>query len=98
MDNENICILCKAEFKDGALDANNKCEQCEKLWPGIVNKDDLKKDPEKEKNEGRLKNVIAKQIEEVLMSYGILDTCECGEKFFKRSPASKKCSACKGDN
>lgn len=97
MANENICILCKAEFKEGTLDDNHKCGQCEKLWPGITCKEDLKKDPEKEKNEGRLKNVIAKQIEEVLVSHGILNKCDCGGSFFKRSPAQKKCSACKGD-
>lgn len=97
MGDENICILCKAEFKEGALNEDKKCEMCEKLWPGITSKEDLKKDPDEEKNEGRLRTVIEKTVEDILVKHGILHKCECGKSFYKRSPAQKICSDCKGD-
>ena len=92
MNKEIKCVYCLADFKSEAnLNEHGKCEMCEKLHPGVKNKDELKKNPEEKENEGRFKNIVTKQINEMLSEYGILSKCDCGEFFYKRSPAQKRC-------
>lgn len=97
MSDNIVCKMCKAEFREGALNDKGKCTMCEKLWPGVANKDELKKPDDEKENEGRLKNVVNKQIEEALLGYGLLTKCECGAYFYRRSPAQKTCTKCKDE-
>ena len=97
--NVERCKLCDAEFRAEYL-KDGKCEVCTKKYPGMSSKEDIKreKDEDAKENEGRLKNIIDKQLDERLKEYGILHTCECGQLFYKTSPAKKKCGQCgKGD-
>lgn len=94
---ENICRVCKAEFRPGHLDEDKKCVQCEKLWPGIKNKAELKRDEGEIVRANELKTTIHTEIYAKLAELGITLKCECGENFYKRSPAQKICSKCKGD-
>lgn len=91
IENENHCNFCKAEFKEGALNKLGKCFKCEELWPNVENKKDLDKDETDKENEGRLKNVILKEIEAFLLEKDVLLKCVCGKSYFKRSPAQKSC-------
>jgi len=95
---ENKCAVCLSEgFKSGALDENNVCGMCNKLWPGAKTPDDRnkKKKPEVESHENIVKELVTKQVNELLESFGILHRClGCGNLFYKRSPAQKKCGNC----
>lgn len=98
---ENKCAVCLSEgFKSGALDKDSVCTVCNKLWPGAKTPDDRnkKKKPEVESYETTVKELVTKQVNELLESFGILHRClGCGSLYFKRSPAQKKCNLCKGD-
>lgn len=86
-----ICNICKAEFRKGMLE-EGKCSKCIELYPTAVNPEDRHKKNEADKeNEGRLKNVVDKQIKAMLTEYGILNECDCGKLFYKRSPNQKSC-------
>lgn len=94
--NENHCNFCKAEFKPGALNERGKCFQCEKLWPNLDDRAELNKDEKEKENEGRMKNVIRKEVEAYLLELKVLLTCpECGKSYYKRSPAQKSCGCLK---
>lgn len=101
MNEENKCSVCLSEgFKSGTLDENNVCTMCNKLWPGAKTPDDRnkKKKPEVESHETIVKELVTKQIDELLESYGLLHRClTCGKLYYRRSPAQKKCDLCKGD-
>lgn len=92
---ENKCVLCEAEFNSGHL-VDGICKDCKKLYPGAKTKDDLKKDkaPEVESHEALIKELVTKQVDNILEKYGILQKCECGNLFHKRSPAQKHCGRC----
>lgn len=99
MNEENKCALCDAEFKPGYLDNNSICEICKREHPGAKTKEDMdkKKKPEVESHEAFVKELVTKQVNELLESFGILHRClDCGNLYFKRSPAQKKCNLCKG--
>ena len=99
MNEENKCAVCLSEgFKSGTLDKNNVCTMCNKLWPGAKKPEDRnkKKKPEVESHETETKELVIKQVNELLESFGILHRClDCGNLYFKRSPAQKKCNVCK---
>ncbi|NIT58967.1 MAG: hypothetical protein GWN00_22905 [Aliifodinibius sp.] len=86
------CAVCEAEFKPGYLNGE-PCEVCKKLFPGAKTKEDKHKNkkPEVEKHEVDVKKIV----EETLINYGILIACECGNYFYRKSPAQKQCSECK---
>ena len=95
---ENKCSVCLSEgFKSGAL-VDGVCGQCNKLWPGAKTPDDRKKKkkPDVESHETIVKELVTKQVNELLESFGILHRClGCGNLFYKRSPAQKKCDLCR---
>ena len=92
---ENKCVVCLSSgFKSGALDSDNVCTTCNKLWPGAKKPEDRnkKKKPEVESYEATVKELVTKQVNETLESYGILHRClTCSNLYFKRSPAQKSC-------
>ena len=92
---ENKCAVCLSEgFKAGALDENNVCKMCNKLWPGAKKPEDRHKKgkPEIESHEANIKELVTKQVNDLLESYGILHRClTCSNLYFKRSPAQKGC-------
>jgi len=96
---ENKCAVCLSEgFKSGALDKDNVCTMCNKLWPGAKTPEDRnkKKKPEVENHETHIKDLVTKQVDDILESYGILHRClTCSKLYFKRSPAQKGCGDCK---
>ena len=96
---ENKCSVCKSEgFKAGTLDENSVCTVCNKLWPGAKSPEDRKKKgkPEVQSQEANVVELVTKQVDSILESYGILQKClTCGNLYFKRSPAQKVCGACK---
>ena len=94
---ENICVMCKAEFIEGSLDEDMKCEMCIKLWPGVKNKSELKRDEGEIVKANELKITMQEEIANALAELGITHKCECGESFYRRSPAMKNCGKCKGD-
>ena len=97
--NNDKCVVCLSEgFKSGSLDKDCVCDMCRKLWPGAKTPDDRhkKKKPEVESYETTVKELVTKQVNELLESFGILHRClGCGSLYFKRSPAQKKCDLCK---
>ena len=94
MENDK-CAVCLSEgFKSGTLDKDNVCIMCNKLWPGAKIPDDRKKKkkPEVESHETQIKDLVVKQVNEILEEYGILHRClTCSNFYFKRSPAQKSC-------
>ena len=94
---ENKCAVCEAEFGAGHL-KEGICLDCNKLYPGVKTKEGLKKEkaPKVESRETHIKELVTKQVNELLESFGILHRClNCGNLYFRRSPAQKNCSACK---
>jgi len=87
-----ICVICKCEFKPNDKD-QVKCESCIKNYPTANTLEEAKGrvDPV-EQRKREMKEEIKKQIEDILMEYGILSVCDCGRKFFKHSPAQKYCN------
>jgi len=98
MNEENKCSVCLSEgFKDSLLE-DGVCMQCRKLWPGAKTPEDRnkKKKPEVESHETIIKDLVIKQIDELLESYGLLHRClTCGKLYYRRSPAQKNCDFCK---
>jgi len=91
------CAVCEAEFKPGHL-VEGTCEVCKKLWPGAKTKEDRDKakKPDVESHEVRIKDLVTKQVNELLESYGLLHRClNCSNLYVKKSPAQKSCSLCK---
>ena len=101
MENDK-CAVCLSEgFKSGTLDENNVCTMCNKLWPGAKTPEDRnkKKKPEVESHEATIKELVTKQVDELLESYGILHRClTCSNLYFKRSPAQKSCGCDKKED
>ena len=99
--NENKCVVCLSEgFKSGSLDENSVCGVCNTLWPGAKKPEDRnkKKKPDVESHEAQTKELVTKQVNELLEGFGILHRClTCSSLYFKRSPAQKSCSQCKED-
>ena len=92
------CILCNNEFRLKGLNEDGKCARCVAIHPDAKSRDDLKEKSEEDKeNEGRMINVINREIIRVLREHKILQDCECGRAYYKRSPAQKSCGKCKGD-
>lgn len=87
------CKFCKNEFYKGTLDENGKCDRCRLVYPNLQSPDEIKveKTAEDKENEGRLMNVIERQVNDMLEEYGLLERCVCGKLFHKRSPAQKYC-------
>lgn len=95
------CAVCEGDFfiakmKDG------KCDRCVAQFPNIKDKAELikkRKETEEEKfNRGNFENRVKDLIQEALKEYGILAECECGNYFFKKSGAQKRCDSCKESN
>lgn len=92
------CNVCLAEFREGMLDDNGVCTQCNVMWPGAKTPEDRNKNKKHdvENQETITKELVIKKVDEILEKYGILHKCDCGNLFYKRSPAQKKCGNCKG--
>jgi len=91
------CAVCEAEFRPGHL-VEGTCEVCKKLWPGAKTKEDKEnaKKPEIDSHETRIKDLVTKRVNEMLELHGILHRClDCGNLFYKRSPAQKSCGCSK---
>ena len=87
-----VCKFCKAEFYKGILNDKGKCPRCAMVYPDAETPEDIKpKNEEDKENEGRLKNIITNEITNMLEKYGVLERCNCGNLFHKRSPAQKTC-------
>ena len=98
--NENKCVLCDTEYKSGYL-VGGICDTCKKEFPGAKTKEDMKKKkkPEIENHETLVKELVTKQVNDLLESFGILHRClTCSNLFFKRSPAQKSCGCDKVAN
>ncbi len=99
---DNKCAVCLSEgFKSGTLDENNVCMVCNTLWPGAKKPEDRnkKKKPDVESHEAQTKDLVTKQVNELLEGFGILHRClTCSNLYFKRSPAQKSCGCVKEDN
>ena len=93
---DNKCNVCEANFFGTPL-VGGVCSDCTKLYPGVKTKEGLKKDkkPEIESHEVLIKELVTKQVNEMLESFGILHRClTCGKLYYRRSPAQKSCSDC----
>jgi len=98
MKEQNKCQVCQAEFGSGDGLVDGVCGQCNKLWPGAKTPEDRnkKKKPEVESHEVHIKELVTKQVNEELESYGILHRClGCGNLYYRRSPAQKLCTLCR---
>jgi hypothetical protein len=98
---ENKCQVCKAEFNTGCLDKEGICDVCKRMWPGAKTPEDRNKTkkPEVESHEAQVKDLVAKQVNELLEGYGILHRClACSNMYFKRSPAQKGCGCDKKED
>lgn len=94
------CAICENEFYAEKL-KDGKCDVCNSRFPGIKNKAELEKQREEDNsefNKGSLPSLIKEKVESMLEEYGILQKCECGNLFYKRSPAQKGCGKCKTEN
>lgn len=93
------CEVCSATMKSKEnLNEDGVCETCVRLYPGAKSPSERtkKKDDEGPENEGRIKNVIAGEVDKILERYGLLIRCECNTLYHKRSPAQKYCGKCSG--
>ena len=88
------CNICGADFRPEAM-KDGKCEQCNKLFPNANSLKEIrdKKNPDKV-NEGNLHRVVIEKVYDILDNLGILSECSCGKKYYKKSPAQKKCGEC----
>jgi len=95
--NETVnCKICGSGFREDAI-KDGKCELCTALYPKANSLQEAKelKNPKLDRlNEGHMHKVIIEKIYDVLTNEGILIECECGKKYFKRSPAQKSCGQC----
>lgn len=82
------CECCKAEFRPGSLNDDGVCKTC--IILGLVDKAKKQEDKIEADNKERVRKIVADELEK----FGILQKCECGELFFKRSPAQKSCGNC----
>jgi hypothetical protein len=90
------CKICGAGFREEAV-KEGKCDMCTKLYPKANSLQEARelKNPKIDRlNEGHMHKVIAEKVYDILVNEGILTECECGSKFFKSSPAKKKCGKC----
>ena len=91
------CTICESEFYVEAL-KDGKCDFCNARFPGVKDRAELLKQREeiqnKKFNTGNMDNIITKKVDEILKDYGILQKCDCGNLYFKTSPAKKTCGAC----
>jgi len=90
------CKVCGAGFRKDAL-KDGKCNLCTALYPKANSLQEARelKNPKVDKlNEGHMHKVITEKVYDILVNEGILTECECGIKFFKSSPAKKKCGKC----
>lgn len=97
---ENKCNVCRAEFNSGYLDVDGICDTCKVMWSGAKTPEDRNKTkkPEVESQEAHIESLVTKQINDLLESYGLLHRCsDCGNLFYKRSPAQKGCGCQKED-
>lgn len=93
----NNCAICEGEFYESKMN-DGKCEACNTRFPGVKNREELKKKRDESSNkynEGSFDVRVEKKVKEVLEGLGILNKCECGEIYFKKSPAQKSCGNCK---
>ena len=89
------CDFCRAGFRPGML-KNGKCGPCEEKFPGAASMKEWKRQNSKPTEdevdfEARVKKVVGEMLDE----FGILGTCDCGERFYQNHPARKKCKSCK---
>jgi len=88
-----LCTICEGEFNVVKL-INGKCDVCNARFPDVKDKAEL---IEKQKAQANQKDIseFEKEVNKVLEKHGILQRCECGNLYHKRSPAQKSCG-CQG--
>lgn len=87
------CAICGEKFQVAKM-KDGKCDGCNTRFPGVANREDLKKQRDESSNkynEGSFDSRVEKKVKDILSELGILSDCTCGKKFFKRSPAQKNC-------
>ena len=87
------CSLCEGEFFVRKM-TDGKCDLCHARFPHAKTKAEVKALQQSQNtifNEGSFENRVKKQVYEILEECGILHTCNCGNKYFKRSPNQKSC-------
>ena len=99
MDDRSVtnCSICEGEFYAAKLDENGRCDSCRMRFPNAKSKEELQKQREgknEKYNEGNIENIVKRTVMDMLTELGILQECECGQKYFKRSPAQKTCGNC----
>jgi Zn finger protein HypA/HybF involved in hydrogenase expression len=90
------CVVCEGEFLAEKM-VGEKCDSCHVRFPRIKNKKELEERREAEDNAfnaGSFESRVKALVEGKLQDYGILIKCECGNSFYKKSPAQKKCGKC----
>lgn len=91
------CAICEGGFYTAKM-KDGKCDACNIRFPGVKDKEDLKKQRETSDskfNAGSFEKRVEKQVENILKKFGFLIECDCGELYNKRSPAQKSCGICK---
>ena len=89
------CCICEQEFIKRKM-INNKCQLCHRNFPNANSKEEAQEQVKKEQNAynaGSFEARVEKQVNEMLVEWGLLNICACGNPFHKKSPAQKYCSA-----
>lgn len=91
-----VCCICEGEFYKVKM-REGKCDLCARLYPGAKSMDEVKeqqKTQQEQANKDSFDNRVERKIWDVLEQLGVLSNCDCGNKFFKKSPAQKSCGKC----
>jgi len=100
MSQESVCPICEAGFRNDAMVPNNAgvlvCKLCAKEHPDAKTRKDVVVDPLR-KARSLTEDVCREIVYEILEEANISRTecSECGELFFRRSPAQKICPKCR---
>lgn len=93
--NEKQCSICGSMFRLKAM-VGEKCKNCAEKHPDVKSKQELV-DAKKREFIAELINekTMRQMVYDILEEAGIKrEKCDCGELYFKRSPAQKKCPTC----
>lgn len=93
--NERKCVLCEATFREKAM-VGDKCKKCHEKRPDVKSKEELREKNKRDFiaeliNEGTIQQMIYDTLEDAGLKR---EVCDCGNKFFKRSPSQKQCKTC----
>jgi len=92
------CLICTTGFRPKDMD-DEKCDLCHKIYPKERSMDEVmrkkKPDPFQIEQSRVFNEKVIAVIDDRLLELGILQTCDCGNLFHKKSAAQKQCSKCK---